>query len=86
MPTYQYRCNDCNHEFETEQRITADPLKECPECKKETLRRVIGSIGIAFKGSGFHINDYSNKKKPPPPKSTISCTKDSCPKKEKNNL
>jgi putative FmdB family regulatory protein len=62
MPTYQYRCTNCSHEFEAEQRIIEDPLKKCPECATESLQRIIGEVGIAFKGSGFHITDYSKKK------------------------
>lgn len=65
MPTYQYRCQDCLHEFETTQRIVAEPLKTCPACQKESLKRVIGNVGISFKGSGFHINDYKESQKKP---------------------
>lgn len=56
MPAYDYRCRDCNHEFETYQSFTDDPLTECPECGG-TLRKVFGSVGISFKGSGFYKND-----------------------------
>jgi len=61
MPTYVYRCNDCEHEFETAQRMTDEPLKDCPKCKGE-VARVLFPVGIVFKGSGFHVNDYSNNK------------------------
>jgi putative FmdB family regulatory protein len=57
MPTYAYRCKKCEHQFETLQRITEDPIKECPECKGE-VTRLIFPVGIVFKGSGFHVNDY----------------------------
>jgi putative FmdB family regulatory protein len=57
MPTYVYRCKKCEHQFETLQRITADPIKECPECKGEVMR-LLFPVGIVFKGSGFHVNDY----------------------------
>ena len=63
MPTYAYRCKACAHEFETVQRITAEPLRECPECKGE-LAKLLFPVGIAFKGSGFHINDYPSSKAP----------------------
>ncbi|MFC1596101.1 FmdB family zinc ribbon protein [Candidatus Margulisiibacteriota bacterium] len=62
MPTYIYRCNDCDHQFETTQSIKADPLSECPECEKEALRKVINyAPGIAFKGSGFYVTDSRNE-------------------------
>ena len=57
MPTYGYRCTECNHEFEVLQRITEDPLTECERCKGE-VKRVLFPVGIVFKGSGFHVNDY----------------------------
>lgn len=59
MPTYEYACNHCGHEFEAFQSITAKPLRNCPECKKPSLRRLIGTgAGIIFKGSGFYQTDY----------------------------
>lgn len=59
MPTYGYRCDNCGHEFEEFQLITAAPLKKCPECGKKKLIRLIGTGGaIIFKGSGFYITDY----------------------------
>ncbi len=61
MPTYTYRCNDCGHEFDVRQRMVDDPLTECPECHG-TLRRVVGSVGVVFKGSGFYVTDHRNGK------------------------
>ena len=62
MPTYDYRCGDCGHAFETMQRISEDPLKDCPACQKATLRRLIGSGGaLIFKGTGFYCTDYKKK-------------------------
>ncbi|MFH1747522.1 MAG: zinc ribbon domain-containing protein [Planctomycetota bacterium] len=59
MPTYEYRCEACGHEFEQFQSITARPLKKCPECTQRKLHRLIGSGGgIIFKGSGFYQTDY----------------------------
>ncbi|MCL5102577.1 MAG: zinc ribbon domain-containing protein [Armatimonadetes bacterium] len=57
MPTYAYRCKKCEHEFEIVQRISEESLTECPECKGE-ICRLLFPVGIVFKGSGFHINDY----------------------------
>lgn len=60
MPTYDYRCTQCAHLFETSQKITEAPLKMCPHCGKEALQRGPGGgIGLSFKGPGFYINDYA---------------------------
>ena len=59
MPTYDYICDACGHEFEAYERITAQPQTECPECKQLQLRRKIGpGAAILFKGSGFYQTDY----------------------------
>ncbi|MBU4285820.1 MAG: zinc ribbon domain-containing protein [Verrucomicrobia bacterium] len=59
MPTYEYECRDCHHQFELFQNITAKPITRCPKCKKNKVRRLIGrGAGIIFKGSGFHQTDY----------------------------
>lgn len=55
MPTYLYECEKCGR-FEEFQKITDDPLKECPKCEGE-VRKIIGSPGIIFKGSGFYSTD-----------------------------
>jgi putative FmdB family regulatory protein len=56
MPTYEYRCKDCGHEFDVQQSFHDEPLTECPSCKG-ALKKKFGSVGIAFKGSGFYKND-----------------------------
>ena len=59
MPTYEYRCGACGHEFEEFQSITAAALKKCPNCGKNKLARLISaSAGVIFKGSGFYETDY----------------------------
>ena len=57
MPTYEYRCKSCGHGLEVVQSFTDDPLTKCPACKRKQLRKVFGSIGITFKGSGFYKTD-----------------------------
>ena len=57
MPTYEYSCTACENQFEVVQRITDSPLKECPECGGP-VRKLISPVGVIFKGSGFHVNDY----------------------------
>jgi len=62
MPTYEYRCSNCEHHFETFQSITAAVLKKCPQCGKSALKRLIGTgSGIIFKGSGFYQTDYRSE-------------------------
>jgi putative FmdB family regulatory protein len=56
VPTYEYRCKSCGEELEAVQSFTDDPLTECPACGGP-LRKVFGSIGITFKGSGFYKTD-----------------------------
>jgi len=63
MPTYDYRCDACRHEFDAFQSITDSPLKKCPKCGKNKLRRLIGAgAGIIFKGSGFYETDYKRSR------------------------
>lgn len=62
MPTYDYRCEACDHEFEEFQSMTAKPLRKCPECGKPKLKRLIGTgAGVIFKGSGFYETDYRSE-------------------------
>jgi putative FmdB family regulatory protein len=62
MPTYEYRCKDCSHEFEIFQSFSDDALTECPQCSGP-LRKVFGNVGISFKGSGFYKNDHGSRAK-----------------------
>ena len=63
MPTYDYICNECKKTFEYFQSMSADPFTDCPECEKQSLRRIIsGGTGLIFKGSGFYLTDYAKKK------------------------
>lgn len=60
MPTYVYKCAHCGNTFEARQRMTDSPLTDCPECEESALRRVINSVGVVFKGSGFYVTDNRN--------------------------
>ena len=65
MPTYDYECKRCDHQFEEFQSITAKPLRKCPACGRMGLRRLIGAgAGIIFKGSGFYATDYKKGSAP----------------------
>src|SRR4051794_36253006 len=62
MPTYDYLCDACGHEFEAFESIKADPQTVCPECREAKLRRKIGpGAAILFKGSGFYQTDYRSE-------------------------
>ena len=63
MPTYQYACNACRHEFEVFQAFTDTSLTHCPECGGE-LRKVYSAVGVVFKGSGFYKTDSKSDSKP----------------------
>jgi putative FmdB family regulatory protein len=56
VPTYQYACTACGHDFEAVQRFSDASLTDCPECAGR-LRKVFSSVGIVFKGSGFYRTD-----------------------------
>ncbi len=62
MPTYDYTCDACGHTFDELQSFSEAPLKKCPQCKKNKLRRLIGTgAAILFKGSGFYQTDYRSE-------------------------
>jgi putative FmdB family regulatory protein len=58
MPIYAYRCESCGVHFERQQSFNDAPLKRCPECNKNSLVKVIGPVGVVFKGSGFYATDH----------------------------
>ena len=62
MPTYEYICENCEHQFEQFQSIKAKPIRKCPECGKLSVQRLIGAgAGVIFKGSGFYQTDYRSE-------------------------
>ena len=91
MPTYDYECDACEHEFELFQSIS-DPVKrKCPECGKQKLRRLFGTgAAVVFKGSGFYQTDYrtdsykqaAEKDKKPAKKTGESQSSDNVAKKK----
>ena len=85
MPTYQYQCKYCGHQLEEFQSMKEEPLKLCPNCNTENLLRVMGTgSGVIFKGSGFYLTDYKNKKvSEKAEKAEKKETKDTSEKKEK---
>ena len=62
MPTYEYECEGCGHRFDEFQSFKDEPLKLCPACNEEKLRRLFGTgAAILFKGSGFYETDYRSE-------------------------
>ena len=57
MPIYEYECGDCHNHFERKQKFDEEPVAMCPKCKSKA-RRVIHSVPIIFKGSGFYVTDH----------------------------
>src|SRR5262245_25928182 len=92
MPTYEYNCEACGHNFDEFQYFSEEPLKKCPACKKAKLKRAFGTgSAVLFKGSGFYETDYrsesykSGKKaesEASKPKTDESKSTDSTPKSE----
>lgn len=62
MPTYEYRCKSCAHQFEVFQSMSDAPKRKCPACGKASLERLIGTgAAVLFKGSGFYQTDYRSE-------------------------
>lgn len=63
MPIYEYRCDNCNHEFESIQKFSDAPLKTCPACAEETLRKKVSAAGFRLKGAGWYETDFKSGSK-----------------------
>ena len=61
MPLYEYRCENCGHQFEKIQRFSDDPITVCPSCGGGPVVKLLSSPAIQFKGSGWYITDYARK-------------------------
>lgn len=86
MPTYEYACSKCGHTFEAFQSMKAEPLKKCPKCQKNSLKRLVGAgAGLIFKGSGFYITDYKKSGGSATASSSSSESKSASSAKEKTS-
>jgi len=63
MPFYDYQCAACGHDFEAMQKITAAPLRDCPECGKAELVKQVSAGGFRLKGNGWYETDFKGGKK-----------------------
>ena len=64
MPIYEYQCNKCEHKLEALQKISAEPLTQCPACEKPELQKLVSAPNFRFKGGGWYETDFKtgNKK------------------------
>lgn len=62
MPLYEYICTDCGHQFDMLQSFSAEPIRVCPECTKETVQKKISNAGFILKGGGWYKDHYGLKK------------------------
>ncbi len=82
MPIYEYKCSECGV-FEVTQRITEDPLKECPTCQGE-VRKLISNTSFQLKGTGWYVTDYGRGKGANGDKQDTNGSKDSSDSKSKS--
>lgn len=61
MPIYEYACPDCQHRFETIQKISEDPIKVCPSCGAENVKKLVSATSFVLKGSGWYSDHYGLK-------------------------
>ena len=85
MPVYEYLCEKCEHEFEREQRITADPIKTCPKCKARRVKKLISQTSFVLKGGGWYNDLYSSTKKDDKGKDSDSKSEDKKSKDDTKN-
>ena len=63
MPIYEYQCQSCQHEVETLQKMSDEPLKDCPSCEEPALKKMISAAGFRLKGSGWYETDFKSGNK-----------------------
>jgi putative FmdB family regulatory protein len=63
MPIYEYECTSCGHRLETIQKISDEPLKECPSCQQPKLKKLISAAAFRLKGGGWYETDFKGSKK-----------------------
>jgi putative FmdB family regulatory protein len=75
MPLYEYACESCGHRFELIQRFADPPAERCVACGKEPVHKLISAPAIHFKGTGWYVTDYANKKSDGSPKTDAGAPK-----------
>tara|TARA_B100000929_G_scaffold214824_1_gene171694 strand:+ start:191 stop:529 length:339 start_codon:yes stop_codon:yes gene_type:complete len=62
VPIYEYKCSQCDHQFEALQKINDKPAKTCPECNADSLRKLVSAAAFKLKGTGWYETDFKTKK------------------------
>ena len=62
MPIYEYRCESCGHELDALQKLSEPPLRDCPDCRAPSLRRLISPASFRLKGGGWYETDFKSDK------------------------
>jgi putative FmdB family regulatory protein len=62
VPIYEYQCEHCEHKMEAIQKISDAPLKACPECEQETLRKLVSAAAFKLTGAGWYETDFKHDK------------------------
>jgi putative FmdB family regulatory protein len=63
MPIYEYECRECGHVFDALQKMSDDPLSDCPDCGKPELRKLLSAPNFRLKGGGWYETDFKDKNK-----------------------
>ncbi len=79
MPIYEYQCGACGHQLEKIQKMSDEPMKDCPECAKPELAKMISAGGFSLKGSGWYETDFKNSGKKEAPAPSSACGTSACP-------
>ena len=86
MPTYDYECLKCKKTFEAFQKMSDEPLKQCPDCQGQVKRLIGSGSGLIFKGKGFYSTDYKKPATKPKKEAKAECTgckNSACPQQDK---
>lgn len=75
MPTYEYKCHYCGHQFEAFQKITDKPIEKCPQCSRSVKRLISSGVEIIFRGKGFYATDYRKNHIPKESHAEPACPK-----------
>ena len=80
MPIYEYQCDDCNHVLDALQKVNDKPLVDCPECGKNSLRRLISAPNFRLKGEGWYETDFKKENR-----KNVADQKDEKPEKKESS-
>lgn len=66
MPIYEYQCMNCGHVFDVMQKFSDEPIKTCPECAKDNVKKLVSATAFQLKGTGWYVTDFKDKDKKKP--------------------